>query len=622
MSILFGIRQAEGHAVEEPQLRRMASATDRYAPDGTFLRANGRVGMGFQPYHTHQRSHLEAQPLVNARGDVLTFDGRLDNSAELCNLLDLKHERAADSTIVLEAFSRWGETCFSRFVGDWALALWVHADRSLYLARDHAGTRTLFYDLREEDVLWATHLESLVNETDARNLDEAFAAAYLSAQPIRDLTPYKNIRAVSPAHYLIVRMGKVIRKPHWEWMARGKIRYDSEAAYDEHFFHLFRKAVERRTGPGAPIIAELSGGVDSSSIVCMSDDIRNAQGATPADLIDTVSYYDDSEPNWNETPYFTAVERARGKSGLHIEVSPQSATFEPPAAEYLWPGPEGRTHLAERRFEDQISARPYRVILSGVGGDELLGGPPDPLPELADYLVSLQFQALLSRGLKWGLAKRLPLIHLIHDAMVLAARLYMRQPRTPIVLPIWLSASLRKQATYLQALIPSVRRIGHLPSSIDSGLTWWSIMETLSRPSQRLLERREYRYPLLDRDLVDFLLRVPPNQLMRPGRRRLLMRRALRNIVPVDVLERRRKAFVMRGPTVALSENMPKLISLMSNSRLNGCEYIDKNSFQTVLASFNASSGAGVEHQLIRAIQLELWMRRSGITPIRAGFVS
>jgi asparagine synthase (glutamine-hydrolysing) len=622
MSILFGILQTEGHAVEEPQLRRMASAINRYAPDGAFLKFSGRVAMGFQPYHTHQRSHLEAQPVVNARGDFLTFDGRLDNSSKLCDLLDLKHDEVSDSRIVLESFSRWGETCFSRFVGNWAVALWAHAERSLYLARDHAGTRTLFYELKGEDVFWATYLESLIGKTDAHDLDAAFAAAYLSAQPIGDLTPYKNIRAVSPAHYLTVRDGKVTRKPHWGWMVRGRIRYTSEAAYDEHFLHLFRQAVERRTGPGAPILAELSGGMDSSSIVCMSDDIRKAHGAAPADLIDTVSYYDDSEPNWNEMPYFTAVEHARNKSGLHIEVSAQTATFEPPVAEYLWPGPDGRTFLAEKRFEEHLAGGQYRVILSGIGGDELLGGPPDPLPELADYLVSLQLRALLVRGVEWGLAKKLPLIHLLRDAAALAIRLYMRRPRLFVTPPTWLSAQIREEAMRLQALGSSGRITGRRPSSIDNGQTWWTTIETLSSPSRRLLTRREYRYPLLDRDLVDFLFRVPLNQLMAPGRRRLLMRRALRNIVPVEVLERRRKAYVSRGPVVAITENKPKLLSLMIASRLNDCQYVDESCLQHLLANFDTSSSAGREHQLMRAIQFELWMRRSSVSHIQTSFSS
>lgn len=620
MSILFGIRRAEGQNVEEHLLRRMASATERYAPDGTFIKVNGRIGMGFQPYHTHQRSKLGSLPAVSRCGDMLTFDGRLDNYTELCELLDLEHDHTSDSTIALEAFSRWDEECFSRFIGDWALALWSHADRTLYLARDHAGTRTLFFEVTNGSVLWATHLEPFLIEMNNRDLDETFAAAYLSCQPIGDLTPYRNILAVSPAHYLVIREDSITRRPHWRWMVRERIRYASDAEYDEHFSSLFRQSVQRRTGPGAPILAELSGGMDSSSIVCMSDHIRRAQGATSRDLVDTVSYYDDSEPHWNEKPYFTAVEKARGKSGLHIEVSSRDRTFEPPAPEYLWPGPERCTLDAERLFEEQLAPGGYRVILSGIGGDELTGGPPDPLPELADYLISLQFRTLLCEGIQWGVAKRVPLIHLLRDAAALIGRVYGRQRLPQRDLPPWLSGRLAKQFRELRFHDFSERRIGVLPRAIDHALTWWSIMETLSRPCLRLLARREYRYPFLDRDLVDFLLRVPPNQLMRPGRRRLLLRRALRNIIPIEVLERRRKAYVVRGPLVILSGSRPQLDFLLSSSRLKRLDYLKEDCLQSAVADLNASSNPLHQHQLMRTIQLELWIRRSDVKPYSSKF--
>ena len=118
MSILFGICQAEGHAVEEPQLMALAQGTKRYAVDGTFTRTEGRVGMGFQPYHTHLRSKLESELAIDKRGNLLTLDGRVDNYRELCQLLDIPDGEFADSQIVLAAFERWGAECFSKIVGD------------------------------------------------------------------------------------------------------------------------------------------------------------------------------------------------------------------------------------------------------------------------------------------------------------------------------------------------------------------------------------------------------------------------------------------------------------------------------------------------------------------------
>jgi asparagine synthase (glutamine-hydrolysing) len=154
--------------------------------------------MGFQPYHTHLRSNLDAQPTASAKGDMLTFDGRLDNHAELRALLDLQNDEPLDAQIVLAAFERWGEDCFSRLVGDWALALWSPRDRTLYLARDHAGTRTLFYEQAGGTFRWATYLETFFVISTQRSLDEAYIAAYLGSAPKRDLTPYKSIRRCHP----------------------------------------------------------------------------------------------------------------------------------------------------------------------------------------------------------------------------------------------------------------------------------------------------------------------------------------------------------------------------------------------------------------------------------------
>src|SRR5579863_6554288 len=196
MSIIFGVRMAGDAPVEGSYLGELAHATERYAPDGTYVQAGVHVGMGFQAYYTHERSRLEAQPATDARGNMLGFDGRLDNHEELRTVLGLSPQPLPDSSIVLAAFERWGERCFAWLAGDWALALWSKADRSLYLARDHAGTRTLYFEMLEGNLLWSTCLETFFVEVSKRDLEEAYVARYLARQPIGDLTPYKGIQAV------------------------------------------------------------------------------------------------------------------------------------------------------------------------------------------------------------------------------------------------------------------------------------------------------------------------------------------------------------------------------------------------------------------------------------------
>src|ERR1700723_729585 len=104
MSTIFGIRKSAGAIVSERELLHVAEATERFAPDGLTIRVSGRIGMGFQPYYTHARSQLEIGPITDDLGNLLSFDGRLDNHQDLARELDLDFVSAPDSRIGLAAF--------------------------------------------------------------------------------------------------------------------------------------------------------------------------------------------------------------------------------------------------------------------------------------------------------------------------------------------------------------------------------------------------------------------------------------------------------------------------------------------------------------------------------------
>ena len=157
--------------------------------------------MGFQPFHTTKRSHLEGQPATDAHGNQLALDGRIDNYQDLRRELNLSAVDISDSQLVLAGFLRWGEDCFSRFIGDWAIALWSTADHLLYLARDHAGTRTLYFRNSSGRLQWSTYLEALVRDDATPSINEEYAACYLGSRPIRDLTPYA---ASEPCRHLTI----------------------------------------------------------------------------------------------------------------------------------------------------------------------------------------------------------------------------------------------------------------------------------------------------------------------------------------------------------------------------------------------------------------------------------
>jgi len=106
----------------------------------------------------------------------------------------------------------------------------------------------------------------------------------------------------------------------WHFSPHTIIRYKTDRDYEEHFRHVFRQSVRRRLRSDAPVIAELSGGLDSSSIVCMADDILANEGADTRRL-DTLSFYDKTEPKGDDWVYFHKIERQRGRVGIHIDSS-------------------------------------------------------------------------------------------------------------------------------------------------------------------------------------------------------------------------------------------------------------------------------------------------------------
>jgi asparagine synthase (glutamine-hydrolysing) len=605
MGVIFGIRNRDGRLIEELDVTQLARSTERYAPDGTSVRVEGELAMGIQTFHTHGRSRLESQPCPGNHGSVLAFDGRLDNYHDLCGLLGLRAHDTPDSFIAFKAFEQWGENCFSQFIGDWSLALWIPKTKLLYLARDHAGTRTLYFEETGERLLWSTHLETFFANGRARELDPEFAASYLTCQPVRERTPYKGVKAVPPAHFLRFGADRMVAVTFWQPVFRHKVLYRTDADYERHFFFLFKQAVARRAAPFDPVIAQLSGGMDSSAIVSMSDFSRRGAGAGPEELIDTISYYDDSEPNWNEKPYFTAVERNRRRAGVHIATAYLHRSVDCPDPGYPLPGADGTALATEIELETRIGRGKYRAILSGVGGDELLGGPINPLPELGDLVARGHVARFLRRGVAWCVSEKTPMMLLLPTVITSTAHLYWPPRQTNANLPPWLTRSARNAVPRSKPLDGISFR--HLPSSVDAAYTWFSILESLPHRFPAAHMRYEYRYPFLDRDLVDFLLSVPPEQIRRPGARRSLMRRALRHLIVREVLERKRKAFPARGPALFLDCHRAEIDLLFRESRLSALGYIDETRLRHI---FHQHGGVPPDWitPLMRAIDFELWL--------------
>ncbi len=613
MSVFFGRWNYDSASPAPGYLEKASQLLAPYGPDGEGRYSGGGVDIIYRAFHTTKESRREKQPHAAPSGAVIAWDGRLDNREELIGQLrgNLSIE-STDVAIAAAAYEKWGTESFGKLMGDWALAIWNPRDQALILAKDFVGTRHLYYAIEKDQVTWSSILDPLVLLAGKPfALEEEYIAGWLAFFPATHLTPYVGIQAVPPSTFVRVSGGKQTVRKYWDFDPRKRIRYRTDAEYEEHFRSVFRESVRRRLRSDTPVLAELSGGMDSSSIVCMADKIIE-EGFAETPRLDTVSYYDDREPNWNERPYFTKVEEKRGRTGCHIDVgSVNTAVVDFQSDRVLaTPGNPVAASKASERFEMCIRSQGNRVLLRGVGGDEVLGGVPTPIPELADLFAMGQFKKLAQQVVSWAIVKRKPVLRLLCDVIRVflpVAFVGLPQNQRPAS---WLKPEfVRRNRTVFHRNECRLRMIGRSPSFQENVHAFHTLCRQLSCSSLPLDPTYGRRYPYLDRDLLEFVFAIPREQLLRPGQRRSLMRRSLVGTVPDDILGRRRKAYVVRGICAGVLDRWPVFSEISHNMISASAGMIDSEAFRQALLSIPHGRDVPIVF-VARTIAVEAWLRQ------------
>jgi asparagine synthase (glutamine-hydrolysing) len=615
MSVQFGIWNFDGHPSSSDYLAKVEATLAPYGPDSRCEYSERGIDIRYFQFHITKESRREIQPHLIPSGGVLVWDGRLDNRGEhFGRMRNLLSSDATDVDIVAAAYEQWGTESLGMLVGDWALSLWNPHDRTLLLAKDFLGSRHVYYTLDDKQVTWCTILDPLVLFAGKSiELEEEYLAGWLSLFSAAHLTPYVGIHSVPPSSYVVLKPGKSTVKKYWEFDPGKRIRYRSDTEYEEHFRMVFGESVRRRLRSDSPVLAELSGGMDSSSIVCVADDlIAQRRAGTPR--LDTLSYYDDSEPNWNERPYFTKVEERRGRAGCHIEASRQrELSLEYSMDRFPATPAAPRNTITAARLAASLISMGNRTLLSGTGGDEVTGGVSRPISELADLLATARLTTLSRQLTAWALSKRTPWFHLLAETL----RCFL--PPTLLPLPkderpaSWLEPRfVRSHRPALRGYERRLRFLDGLPSFQESLSTLDALRRQLACSVLSLKPTYEKSYPYLDRDLLEFLFAIPRAQLLRPGQRRSLVRRALAGIVPDPILNRRRKAFVARTPMLTIAEEWPNLGETPSDLFLDRLGIINLEIFSGTLRQLRNGHDIPLV-PLMRAFALECWLKELSV---------
>jgi asparagine synthase (glutamine-hydrolysing) len=404
-----------GRSVDPAAIDRFTDSLAHRGPDGRGTFCDGPLALGHRRLAILDLSPAGACPMTYAGPDgrrlVVTLNGEIYNFIELRDELRGKGYRFAsesDTEVAVAAYHCWGVSCLDRFNGMWAIAIWDPQARVLFLSRDRFGVKPLYYAVEPGRFSFASELKAFLH-LDSFSLeanDDAVAATLRSPTTFEgssDATLLRGVAKLPGGGALSISEAAGLTT--WQWWCSADHPVDVPLHYDEQverFAELFLDAVRLRLRSDVRVGTSLSGGLDSSAVVCaMHRLLRDGRFDDPRVQRDSQSVFVASFPGTlqDETPYAEEVIRATGLSPEYWQPSPEIREDEVLKSVYYGDDIVGTALVPMMGIYQAMRKRGVVVSLDGHGGDELLAGYPKYLHVKARDLKGRLYEDLHARML-------------------------------------------------------------------------------------------------------------------------------------------------------------------------------------------------------------------------------
>lgn len=543
---IAGILVAGGADAPRADVLAMAGALRHRGPDGEGSYFGPGIGFGHTRLAIIDLSHASDQPFADeAAGLVLIFNGEIYNYVELRRELEgLGHRfrSQGDTEVLLRAFAEWRTGAFAKLNGMFACAIWDERRRELVLARDRFGEKPLYLARHGREVLFASEMKAIFAVRPALREPNLKAVYRYIARGDLDQDAesfFAGVESLPAGHFLVLDSeGRGTPKRYWTPKATETPRRHEEAV--EAFRALLFDAVRLRLRSDVPVGSSLSGGIDSSSIVCAVQAQRETLGLAEQH---TFSARFDSAAH-DEGKYIDIVTRACGTRRHDTWVHPEAFEAEFAALQYHQEEPIASTSpFAQWSVMRLAKTHETTVLLDGQGADELLGGYTQAL---GMFLVHWLRTGRLDRAgrLLWGSWQRFGSLR----EPLLFGGYYLLSPRLRDRLAERYYGSGKVLARELHdRFAPAhVESITPFRDGLRNELVRWQLttqLPELLRYADRnsMAFGREVRLPFLDHRLAEFCFGLPPQWLLEGATTKAILRRAMEGIVPGPILKRRDK---------------------------------------------------------------------------------
>ena len=558
-------------SIDEGAFTRLRDTISHRGPDGYGVFVEPGVALGHRRLSIVDVSH-GAQPMASEDGSLqLIYNGEVFNHPTLMAQLQgdgVRYRTHCDTETVLHVFERRGEAAPEELRGMFAYAVWDRRTRTLTLARDRFGVKPLYYALLDDGTLvFGSEMKAILASGMVRAaLREDALPDYLANHATSgEGTLLAGIKRLLPGHTLVWRNGEIRTRRYWDLRFEAEAeetRPDAELIQEYH--DRLKEAVRLRLMADVPLGAFLSGGIDSATITALMSQLVDEPIKTFS-----VGF---AEREANELAYARIVAKAFGTDHHEVLVTPQQFFGALPSLVWHEDEPIAHPSSVALNFVSRLAAERVKVVLTGEGSDETLAGygryrktilnmrlggayqaaTPAPIRSLVRHgLEALPASRTRQRALRTFFARPATLEALYLDNFAVFSR---GEQRT------LLSSGVRGRLTTLDpyATATELMEGSDAKTLLDRLLyvdTKTYLHELLMKQDQMSMAASiESRVPFLDHPLVEFTARLPEHLKLRGGTTKYILREAMRDVLPPEILTRGKMGFPvpvgawLRGP--------------------------------------------------------------------------
>ncbi len=611
-----------GRPIHRELIEAMCEAMTHRGPDSRGVHVEDGAGLGAQRLAIIDVEG-GSQPMTDESGDVVVvFNGEIYNHPELRRDLQARGHRfksAADTEVIAHLYEEHGPDLVSRLEGMFAFAVWDRPRRRLVCARDRAGEKPLFWALRDRRFTFASELRALLHDdTIPRRANARAIDAYLCLGYVPDpLCAVSEVHKLAPASTLVLESGTVRIDRYWSLGYRPKRVSGDRRALEEELRLRLDEATRSRMRSDVPLGALLSGGLDSSAVVA-------AMAAHSSRPVRTFSIgFDDSEHD--ESSFARLVAERLGTDHHELRVRPDAAAILPRMARHHGE-PFGDSSAIPSFHLAELASRHVKVVLTGDGGDESFAGydryvPTSRLAQIARLPRALRAPvAPVLRLAGEGRTSRSPRSRLSRLGRLLAmdrAGLYANA--------MTVFGAAERDALLAPGFLPSPpgppaeERIAGPWRAVDSDCEVERMLGAdvaTYLPGDLLVKMDiatmahsvEARAPFLDHRLMEFAAGLPAGVKLGPRGGKEILRSALRDVLPGEILERPKMGFAAPLGRWLREElvDLPGEVLLDPGARTAG--YVRRSAVERLLGE-HADGVTDHSARLWSLLALETWHR-------------